>query len=113
MNSEQMTSPHGAGVAESSSRTSDAAKPSGGTSRPAWPDRVSVVVIGGGIVGVCTALSLARWGVSVALLEKGRVAAEQSSRNWGWVRMQGRDRAEVPLMLESRRQWAGDRKSVV
>ncbi|MEZ5658265.1 MAG: FAD-binding oxidoreductase [Burkholderiaceae bacterium] len=79
----------------------------GSASPTEWPERVSVVVIGGGIVGVCTALSLARWGVSVALLEKGRVAAEQSSRNWGWVRMQGRDRAEVPLMLESRRQWAG------
>lgn len=72
----------------------------------ALPERCAVVVIGGGIIGVCTALTLARDGVSVVLVEKGRVAAEQSSRNWGWVRIQGRARSEVPLMLESRRQWA-------
>jgi glycine/D-amino acid oxidase-like deaminating enzyme len=29
--------------------------------------------------------------VRVVVCEKGRVAGEQSSRNWGWVRQQGRD----------------------
>ncbi|MCB1457291.1 MAG: FAD-binding oxidoreductase, partial [Nitratireductor sp.] len=38
-------------------------------------------------------------------LEKGRIAAEQSSRNWGWVRQQGRDEAELPIMMESTRLW--------
>jgi glycine/D-amino acid oxidase-like deaminating enzyme len=41
------------------------------------------VVIGGGVIGVCTALFLAEAGKRVVLLEKGRIAGEQSSRNWG------------------------------
>ena len=69
------------------------------------PDRSDVVVIGGGIVGVTAAIFLAEAGVSVALVEKGRIAAEQSSRNWGWIRKQGRDVRELPLMLESARLW--------
>ena len=54
-------------------------------SSPSLPQEADVVVIGGGVVGVFTAYYLARRGVKVALLEKGRVAAEQSSRNWGWA----------------------------
>ncbi|KIN73025.1 NAD(P)/FAD-dependent oxidoreductase [Sulfitobacter guttiformis] len=69
------------------------------------PDEVDLVVIGGGIIGICTALFAARGGARVALLEKGRVAAEQSSRNWGWIRQQGRDPAEMPIMAEAQRIW--------
>ncbi|RVC30286.1 FAD-dependent oxidoreductase, partial [Mesorhizobium sp. M7A.F.Ca.CA.004.04.2.1] len=47
------------------------------------PKTSDVVIIGGGVIGVSTALFLARRNVSVTLLEKGRIAAEQSSRNWG------------------------------
>jgi glycine/D-amino acid oxidase-like deaminating enzyme len=71
----------------------------------ALPRAVDVVVIGGGIAGISTALSLAERGVSVALCEKGALAAEQSSRNWGWVRKMGRDPRELPLMIESMRIW--------
>ena len=69
------------------------------------PDRADVVVIGGGIIGVMTAWELAREGVSVVLLEKGRIAGEQSSRNWGWIRAQGRDLAELPIMLAAQKMW--------
>ena len=69
------------------------------------PAETQVVVIGGGVIGVTTALYLARAGVPVVLLEKGRVAAEQSSRNWGWIRVQGRDMAEIPVALEAQRLW--------
>ena len=62
-------------------------------------------MIGGGVIGVCTALFLARLGKRVTLLEKGRIAAEQSSRNWGWIRQQGRDPDELPIMLEANRLW--------
>ena len=71
------------------------------------PAEVDVVVIGGGIIGASTALFLAERGVSVALCEKGRIAGEQSSRNWGWCRKMGRDLAEVPLAVESLRLWEG------
>lgn len=73
------------------------------------PDSADVVIIGGGIVGVSTAWFLAKQGVSVALCEKGHVAGEQSGRNWGWVRVQGRDTREIPMMLESLRIWEGFR----
>jgi glycine/D-amino acid oxidase-like deaminating enzyme len=71
----------------------------------ALPQRADVVVIGGGIIGVSAALFLARQGVSVVLCEKGRLAGEQSSRNWGWVRKTMRDIREVPLIIESLRLW--------
>jgi glycine/D-amino acid oxidase-like deaminating enzyme len=71
------------------------------------PPKVDVVVIGGGIVGTSTALFLAKGGLKVLLCEKGRIGAEQSSRNWGWVRQMGRDPAELPLAIESLRLWEG------
>ncbi|MGA0542765.1 NAD(P)/FAD-dependent oxidoreductase [Neotabrizicola sp. VNH66] len=69
------------------------------------PRQADVVVIGGGVIGVMTAWFLAQKGLRVVVAEKGRIAAEQSSRNWGWVRQQGRDPAELPIMMESLRIW--------
>ncbi len=69
------------------------------------PKSCDVVVIGGGVIGVMTAWFLAERGLSVTLCEKGRIAGEQSSRNWGWIRQQGRDPAELPIMCESLRIW--------
>ncbi len=71
------------------------------------PAEADVVVIGGGIAGVATMLALTGKGVSVALCEKGRIAAEQSGRNWGWCRIMGRDPSEIPLGLESLNLWRG------
>lgn len=69
------------------------------------PASADVVVIGAGIVGVFTAWFLARRGMKVALVEKGLVGCEQSSRNWGWVRQQNRDARELPISTESLRLW--------
>ncbi|MDT0682010.1 FAD-binding oxidoreductase [Roseicyclus sp. F158] len=69
------------------------------------PKAADVVVVGGGIVGVMTALELAEAGLSVALCEKGVIAGEQSSRNWGWVRQMGRAEAELPLAAHSLDLW--------
>src|SRR5579871_6883076 len=71
------------------------------------PARTAVVVVGGGIIGTATALFLAEKGHAVVLCEKGRIGGEQSSRNWGWCRTMGRDAREIPLAIESLRQWRG------
>lgn len=71
----------------------------------ALPEAVDVVVIGGGVAGCCTAWELSRRGVKVALLEKGIVGGEQSSRNWGWCRQQGRDPRELELARLALDMW--------
>jgi glycine/D-amino acid oxidase-like deaminating enzyme len=74
-------------------------------STPTLPPSADVVIIGGGIVGTFTAYYLARRGMKVALLEKGRIAGEQSSRNWGWCRQQNRDERELPMATKSLELW--------
>src|SRR3712207_998273 len=69
------------------------------------PPAADVVVIGGGIVGASAAFFLAERGLSVALVEKGYVSGEQSSRNWGWCRQQNRDERELPLSGVALRLW--------
>ncbi|MCA0044914.1 NAD(P)/FAD-dependent oxidoreductase [Celeribacter litoreus] len=71
------------------------------------PESADVVVIGGGIAGVTATLFLAEAGLKVVLCEKGVIAGEQSSRNWGWVRQMGRDPAELPLTIGSLNIWRG------
>ncbi len=69
------------------------------------PASTGVVIIGGGIIGVMSAWFLAKRGIKSVICEKGRIAGEQSSRNWGWIRQQGRDPAELPIMIEANRIW--------
>ena len=69
------------------------------------PGSADVVVIGGGMAGSAAAYALAKKGHSVALLEKGRIGGEQTSRNWGWCRQQHRDLRELPLAMKSLEIW--------
>src|ERR1700678_4025513 len=69
------------------------------------PAATSVVVIGGGIIGTFAALTRAGRGIRVVLCEKGYIACEQSSRNWGWCRQAGRDVREMPLIVQSLGLW--------
>ena len=69
------------------------------------PAAVDVVVIGAGVIGISTAWYLRARGLSVLVCDKGRVAGEQSSRNWGWIRQQGRDAAELPIAIDSINAW--------
>lgn len=71
------------------------------------PQETRIAIIGGGVIGVSTALFLAERGIPVTLFEKGEIAGEQSSRNWGWYRRTGRDSREMPLIVESMRLWEG------
>jgi glycine/D-amino acid oxidase-like deaminating enzyme len=66
-----------------------------------------VVVIGAGIIGCAAAYYLARRGARVVVVERGPVPGEQSRKNWGFVRQQGRDPLEMPLVIEANRMWRG------
>lgn len=70
-----------------------------------FPSAVDVVIVGGGIVGCATAYFLSKRGLSVALVEKGHVGCEQSSRSWRWCRQQNRDPREMPLSVIAMQQW--------
>lgn len=74
-------------------------------SNPDFPKSADVIVLGGGMAGVAAAYELARRGSSVVLIEKGTIAGEQSSRNWGWCRQQNRDPRELPLAQLAVRRW--------
>src|SRR6476659_7435302 len=74
-------------------------------SSPNLPDTADAVIIGAGIVGTFAAYYIAQRGLKVALVEKGRVGAEQSSRNWGWCRQQNRDARELPMATKSLALW--------
>lgn len=76
-----------------------------GTSK--LPPEADIVIIGGGIIGVSAAYYLARQGMKVVLCEKGLIGAEQSARNWGWVRQMGREATEIPLAMRSIELWRG------
>jgi len=65
-----------------------------------------VAIIGGGIAACSTALHLRRRGASVVLLERGLCGGQASGVNYGGVRQQGRDLAELPLARRSREMWA-------
>ncbi|MDA0704296.1 MAG: FAD-binding oxidoreductase [Proteobacteria bacterium] len=66
-----------------------------------------IVIIGGGITGCAAAHACAGAGMDTVLVEKGRIAGEQSSRNLGFVRQQGRDPFELPLMRACIPLWQG------
>jgi glycine/D-amino acid oxidase-like deaminating enzyme len=69
------------------------------------PASADVVIIGAGMAGTSAAYALAKKDFSVALIDKGVVGGEQSSRNWGWCRQQHRDLRELPLAMKSLQIW--------
>ena len=71
------------------------------------PASTQIVIIGGGMVGLSAALTLAERNIPVVVLEKGRLAGEQSSRNLGWVRKTSRLAEDVPLALAADKLWSG------
>lgn len=77
------------------------------TTSEVMPAATTVVIIGGGIVGLTAALTLAERNIPVVVLEKGRIAGEQSSRNLGWVRKTSRALEDIPLAQAADRLWAG------
>lgn len=71
------------------------------------PEEADVVVIGGGISGVTTALHLNEFGLKTVLFEKGTIAGEASSRNFGWIYSNAVEEQKLPLAELSKEQWFG------
>jgi glycine/D-amino acid oxidase-like deaminating enzyme len=69
------------------------------------PRRADAVVVGGGIIGLAAAYELAEQGMNVCLLDRSQAGSAQSTRNWGFIRQQGRSVEELPLMIEATRMW--------
>ncbi|HDR9160410.1 NAD(P)/FAD-dependent oxidoreductase [Burkholderia vietnamiensis] len=72
-----------------------------------FPAEADVVIAGAGIMGCAAAYYLALRGLKAVVLDKSRIAGQQSTRAWGFVRQQGRESAEVPLMMAGMRIWEG------
>lgn len=67
--------------------------------------KADVVIIGAGVVGLSAGYWLVKSGAKVAVLEKGQVAWEASSRATGFLSLRGEQPAEVPLALEAEKIW--------
>ena len=67
--------------------------------------RVDVTIIGGGIAGCAAAVALRKAGLTVVVLDKGLCGAAASGVNFGGVRQQGRDLAELPIARRARPLW--------
>jgi len=68
---------------------------------------VDVAIVGGGIAACAAAVALREAGLGVIVLEKRRCGAGASGVNFGGVRQQGRDLAELPISARARPLWDG------
>ena len=66
---------------------------------------MTVVVIGGGIVGLASAYELAERGVDAVVCEKGSIGSGSTERSAGGIRAQFSHPANVELSLASMRVW--------
>lgn len=69
------------------------------------PERSDVLVLGGGLMGTSAAFFLRRRGLAVTLLEREWVGRQASGTNFGNVRRQGRELAQLPLAHRAREVW--------
>lgn len=77
-----------------------------------WRSACDVVVIGGGIVGVCTALYLADQGAQIVLIEKGVIGGEASGRAVGFIDSAMMAPEKQAAIAASKTLWAAlDRRS--
>lgn len=67
--------------------------------------RTEVAIVGGGLMGVWTALFLRKRGCPVVVVEKGEVGAQASGVNFGNLRLQGRHPGQYPLSLRADEIW--------
>ena len=70
-----------------------------------------IVIVGGGVVGVCSAYYLARRGLSVTLVEKGDIAAGSSYGNAGLIVPSHSIPLAAPGVLRQGLRWMLDTES--
>src|SRR5262245_51247092 len=70
-----------------------------------------IVVVGGGVVGVCAAYYLARRGLAVTLVEKGDIAAGSSYGNAGLIVPSHSVPLAAPGVLQQGLRWMLDPES--
>ncbi|AZQ16139.1 FAD-binding oxidoreductase [Halorubrum sp. PV6] len=66
---------------------------------------MDTLVVGGGVVGLAAAYSLADRGANVTLVEKGSLGAGSTTRSAGGIRSQFSTRVNVELSLASKAVW--------
>src|SRR5207237_6166889 len=64
-----------------------------------------VAIVGGGVMGLSTAVHLAERGARVVVLDRGPLAREASWLNAGGVRQSNRDLREIPLAMLAISLW--------
>ncbi len=69
------------------------------------PDTSDVIIVGGGLHGLSTAIHLAKAGLNTVVLEKDHPGRHASGVNAGGVRRLGRHLAEVPLSVAALEVW--------
>ncbi|MBS0419903.1 MAG: FAD-binding oxidoreductase [Proteobacteria bacterium] len=74
--------------------------------------RTDVLIIGGGIVGCSAALFLAWRKAGVVLIEKDTIGSKASGVNFGGLRINGREPAEIALSVRAREFWGRIREHV-
>jgi sarcosine oxidase, subunit beta len=73
--------------------------------RPPLPSDAEIVIIGAGIMGLCSGLHLARAGKEVVVMERGQPWAEASGVNAGSLAVQNKRLPLIPITLEATRVW--------
>ncbi|QXO63732.1 NAD(P)/FAD-dependent oxidoreductase [Morganella morganii] len=73
----------------------------------ALPKESDAVIIGGGMMGIMTAINLAERGMSVTVLEKGEIAGEQSGRAYSQIISYKTSKEIFPLHHYGKMLWRG------
>ena len=66
---------------------------------------MDAIVLGGGLMGTASAYFLARHGVRVTLIERGRIGAGATVASFGNIRRSGRHLSQLPLAARSLALW--------
>jgi len=74
--------------------------------------KTDVIIVGGGLMGLSTALHLARRGTKVIVLEKQSSGRHASGVNAGGLRQLNRHMAEIPLTVAAAEMWKNIRDLV-